>query len=91
MKYNLNVLCWMAYLIFFVSGFATLVYEISWSRQIDIEFADDTEGRWPKSQQIFEIRHLPKSIDTQSRTFDCFIPLANQSRAYGKQGKAFLV
>lgn len=60
-------------------------------RPIDIEFAEDTEGRWPESEQKFEIRHLSNSIDTESRTFDFFIPLANQSRAYEKQGKAFLV
>lgn len=60
-------------------------------RPIDIEFAEDAVGRWPDSQQTFEIRHLSNSIDTESRTFDFFVPLSNQSRAYEKQGKAFLV
>lgn len=60
-------------------------------RPIDIEFAEDVEGRWPDLQQSFEIRHLSNSIDRESRTFDFFIPLSNQSRAYEKQGKSFLV
>lgn len=60
-------------------------------RPIDIEFAEDVGGRWPELQQSFEIRHLSNSIDRESRTFDFFIPLANQSRAYEKQGKSFLV
>ena len=60
-------------------------------RAIDIEFAEDVVGRWPELQQSFEIRHLSNSIDRESRTFDFFIPLANQSRAYEKQGKSFLV
>jgi membrane fusion protein, heavy metal efflux system len=60
-------------------------------RPIDIEFAEDVEGRWPELQQSFEIRHLSNSIDRESRTFDFFIPLSNQSRAYEKDGKTFLV
>lgn len=60
-------------------------------RPIDIEFTEDAQGRWPELQQKFEIRHLSNSIDTDSRTFDFFIPLANQSRSYEMQGKAFLV
>lgn len=60
-------------------------------RAIDIEFAEDVSGRWPELNQRFEIRHLSNSIDTESRTFDFFIPLENQSRPYEKQGKTFLV
>ena len=60
-------------------------------RPINIEFAEDVTNRWPELQQTFEIRHLSNSIDRESRTFDFFIPLANQSRAYEKQGKSFLV
>jgi biotin carboxyl carrier protein len=60
-------------------------------RPIDVEFAEDAKGRWPELQQDFEIRHLSNSINTDSRTFDFFITLANQSRAYEKQGKMFLV
>ena len=60
-------------------------------RSIDIEFAEDVQGRWPELQQRFEIRHLSNSIDMESRTFDFFIPLTNQSRAYETQGQTFLV
>lgn len=60
-------------------------------RAIDIEFAEDVVDRWPGLEQSLEIRHLSNSIDRESRTFDFFIPLANQSRTYEKQGKAFLV
>jgi cobalt-zinc-cadmium efflux system membrane fusion protein len=60
-------------------------------RSIEIEFADDDEESWPKLQETFEIRHLANSIDTQSRTFDFFVPLTNQSRAYQKDGNTFLV
>ncbi|TWT67556.1 efflux RND transporter periplasmic adaptor subunit [Allorhodopirellula solitaria] len=60
-------------------------------RPVDIEFAEDSEGHWPEFDQKFEIRHLSNSIDTESRTFDFFIPLANQSRVYGTQGESFLV
>ena len=60
-------------------------------RRIHIEFAEDVVGRWPELQQSFEIRHLSNSMDRESRTFDFFIPLTNQSRAYEKQGKSFLV
>lgn len=60
-------------------------------RSIDIEFAEDETGSWPELQQTFEIRHLSNSIDTESRTFDFFIPLTNQSRAFKKDGNTFLV
>ena len=60
-------------------------------RPIQIEFTEDAPDRWPELNQRFEIRHLSNSIDTDSRTFDFFIPLTNQSHAYQKQGEVFLV
>ena len=60
-------------------------------RPIEIEFAEDDQGRWPALQQTFTIRHLSNSIDTNSRTFDFYIPLSNQSRSYGEAGQVFLV
>ena len=60
-------------------------------RPIEIEFAEDNQSRWPDLEQTFHIRHLSNSIDTNSRTFDFFVPLTNQSRMYGEQGRAFLV
>ena len=38
-----------------------------------------------------EIRHLANSIDSTSRTFNFFIPLSNQSRAYDKDNQTFIV
>ncbi|TWT95572.1 efflux RND transporter periplasmic adaptor subunit [Neorhodopirellula pilleata] len=61
------------------------------NRPIEIEFAEDQEGRWPELEQTFYIRHLSNSIDTNSRTFDFFVPLTNQSRLYGEPTRAFLV
>lgn len=58
---------------------------------ISIEFAEDAEVNWPQLEQSFEIRHLSNAIDVDSRTFDFFIPLTNQSRTYEKLGETFLV
>lgn len=60
-------------------------------RSIDIDFTDDDAGSWPELKQTFQIRHLSNSIDSESRTFDFFIPLTNQSRAFAKDGNTFLV
>lgn len=58
---------------------------------IDIEFAEDDPASWPSLSQTFQIRHLANSIDPTSRTFDFFIPLTNQSRAYEKEERTFVV
>ncbi|MBD3675745.1 MAG: efflux RND transporter periplasmic adaptor subunit [Planctomycetaceae bacterium] len=58
---------------------------------IRVEFAEDDAGNWPSLNQEFEIRHLSNSIDPDSRTFDFYIPLSNQSRAYRKDGQTFVV
>jgi multidrug efflux pump subunit AcrA (membrane-fusion protein) len=60
-----------------------------WS--IDVEFAEDDSRHWPPLEQTFQIRHLANTIDPASRTFDFFISLTNQSRAYEKDGKTFIV
>ena len=59
--------------------------------EISVEFAEDEPENWPKLDQSFEIRYLSNSIDEQSRTFDFFIPLSNQSRSYEKSGETFVV
>ncbi len=61
------------------------------SRPVEVEFSDDSTSRWPPLNQTFRIRHLSNSIDFESRTFDFFVPLANQSRKYGKDGERFFV
>jgi cobalt-zinc-cadmium efflux system membrane fusion protein len=58
---------------------------------IRVEFAEDDAASWPALDQTFEIRHLSNTIDPTSRTFDFFVPLANQSRSYAKDGKTFIV
>ena len=58
---------------------------------ISVEFAEDDPEHWPELDQSFEIRYLSNSIDEDSRTFDFFIPLANQSRSYEKNGETFVV
>lgn len=59
--------------------------------KISVEFAEDVPQYWPALDQPFEIRYLSNTIDQASRTFDFFIPLANQSRAYQKSGETFIV
>jgi membrane fusion protein, heavy metal efflux system len=58
---------------------------------IEVEFAEDDSRHWPPLEQTFHIRHLANTIDAASRTFDFFIPLTNQSRAYEKDEKTFVV
>lgn len=58
---------------------------------IEVEFAEDDGDRWPPLNQSFKIRHLSNTIDKNNRTFDFFVPLTNQSRAFDEQGHVFLV
>mgnify|MGYP002623482176 CR=1 FL=1 len=58
---------------------------------INVEFAEDDSGNWPPFEQEFQIRHLANSIEAESRTFDFFIPLTNQSRTYEQDGQTFVV
>lgn len=60
-------------------------------RPIEVEFAEDNASRWPNMEQTFRIRHLSNSIDTNSRTFNFYIPLTNQSRSYDELGRTFVV
>lgn len=61
------------------------------NRTVKIEFAEDNSVEWPPIEQSFQIRHLSNSIDADSRTFEFFVPLSNQSHAYEKAGEQFLV
>jgi multidrug efflux pump subunit AcrA (membrane-fusion protein) len=58
---------------------------------VRVEFAEDEGGRWPPLNQTFSIHHLANTVDPASRTFAFYLPLTNQSRAYEKDGKTFLV
>lgn len=58
---------------------------------VDVEFTEDIGGHWPPLDQTFRIRHLANSIDPVTRTFDFYLPLANQSHTYQADGEIFVV
>lgn len=58
---------------------------------ITVEFVEDDQESWPPSAAVFKIRHLANTVDPSSRTFAFYLPLTNQSRAYQKDGRTFLV
>lgn len=58
---------------------------------IGIEFTDDVAEDWDAQEQTFHIRHLANTTNPNSRTFDFFIPLENQSTSYEKEGRPFVV
>jgi membrane fusion protein, heavy metal efflux system len=57
---------------------------------LQIDFADDEVELWPRLEHQFQIRHIANTIDTNTRTFDFFIPLINQSRSYQKNDQTYL-
>ncbi len=61
------------------------------NRSVEVEFADDSAESWQPLDQTFEIRHLSNTIDQQSRTFDFYLPLVNQSQLYENAGETFLL
>lgn len=58
---------------------------------VQVEIAEDDAHNWPPLTQTFQIRHLANLIDPTNRTIDFFIPLANQSRGFEKDGQTFVV
>ena len=58
---------------------------------VEIEFAQDDPAAWPPLGQSFEIRYLANMVDRESRTFDFFVPLENQSRSYEQDGRSLTV
>ncbi|MBL8818435.1 MAG: HlyD family efflux transporter periplasmic adaptor subunit [Planctomyces sp.] len=58
---------------------------------IQCSFAEDDQADWPPFDQTLEIRHLANSVDSETRTFDFFISLRNQSRTYEKDNQTFVV
>lgn len=58
---------------------------------VEVLFAEDSAELWPPLEQQFQIRHLANTIDLNTRTFDFFVSLRNQSRMYEKDGNRFLV
>ncbi len=58
---------------------------------VEVEFTEDLASDWPELTGKFHVRHLANTTDPNSRTFDFFIPLANQSRVYEKTNRTFVV
>lgn len=58
---------------------------------LEVDFTDEVSGDWEQFEQEFSIRHLSNSTDPDSRTFDFFVPLTNQSRVYEKDGRPFII
>jgi multidrug efflux pump subunit AcrA (membrane-fusion protein) len=54
---------------------------------VGVEFMEDAAGAWPELEQTFSIRHIANTIDTASRTFAFYLPLANQSRTFAKESR----
>jgi hypothetical protein len=58
---------------------------------VHVEFTETNAERWEPNEQTFRIDRLSNAIDPENRTFDFFVPLVNQFRAYKKEGKDFVV
>jgi cobalt-zinc-cadmium efflux system membrane fusion protein len=58
---------------------------------VRVEFAEEGGASWPPLDQTFQIRHLANAVDPVTRTFAFYLPLANQSRSYQKDGHTFLI
>ena len=58
---------------------------------LEVEFIENPQGDWPQIEQPLKIRHLSNTVDLESRTFDFFIPLTNQSRSYKQEGRTFVI
>jgi cobalt-zinc-cadmium efflux system membrane fusion protein len=71
------------------ASFLAKAAENSWP--IRCTFAEDNQSDWPPFDQTLEIRHLANSINSETRTFNFFIPLVNQSRSYDKDDQTFIV
>jgi multidrug efflux pump subunit AcrA (membrane-fusion protein) len=57
---------------------------------VKVDFTEEDKS-WPALEQTFAIHHLSNVVDPAARTFDFYLPLENESRAYQKDGKIYLV
>jgi hypothetical protein len=71
------------------ASFLAKAAENNWP--IRCSFSEDDQVDWPAFDQTLEIRHLANSVNSETRTFNFFIPLQNQSRAYDKDNQTFIV
>jgi cobalt-zinc-cadmium efflux system membrane fusion protein len=51
---------------------------------------DDGSG-WPEQKQTLTIHHLANTVGPASRTFGFYVPLVNQSRAYRRGDRTYLL
>jgi multidrug efflux pump subunit AcrA (membrane-fusion protein) len=75
----------------FKSEAALLARAAESARPVEAEFAEDEAKGWDPLKGPLTIRHLANAMDPSSRTFAFYVPLANQSRRYERDGKPFLV
>jgi biotin carboxyl carrier protein len=53
------------------------------------DFAEDTGGDWPPLGQELTVLYLANTLDPANQTFPFYVPLMNQSRDYGRDGRSF--
>lgn len=58
---------------------------------VEVEFMEEPDSGWPALDRAFTIRHIANTIDPATRTFGFFLELANESRAYEKDGRPVLL
>jgi multidrug efflux pump subunit AcrA (membrane-fusion protein) len=58
---------------------------------VEADFREEETMGWQKSISPLFIRHLSNIMDASSRTLSFYVPLANESRSYVREGKTFLV
>src|SRR5262245_7820804 len=56
---------------------------------VTADFAEADSGDWPPLSQELTILYLASTLDPANQTFPFYVPLANQSREYGRDGKSF--
>ena len=65
------------------------VMEKQWN--VGVEFVEDSPEHWPSLNRIYKVRHLSNEVDPDSRTFDFFVSMENQSRTYQNEDRTAIV
>jgi multidrug efflux pump subunit AcrA (membrane-fusion protein) len=56
---------------------------------VTADFAEDAGGDWPPLGQELTVLYMANALDPASQTFPFYVPLVNQFREYGREGKTF--
>jgi hypothetical protein len=56
-----------------------------------VEFMEDESSDWPRLADTFLVHHIANTADPADGTFAFYLPLANQSRDYQKDGRTMLL